>query len=50
MCCLNMGLNFKILQIYTTLYEESAAGQTDHFADTFVRKNVPHGYDVVTTL
>ena len=27
-----------------TLYMESAADQTDHFADVFVRKNVAHGY------
>ena len=29
-----------------TLYTESAADQTDHFADVFVRENVAHGYDV----
>ena len=29
-----------------TLYKESAADQTDHFADVFVRENVAHGYDV----
>ena len=29
-----------------TLYMESAADQTDHFADVFVRENVAHGYDV----
>ena len=33
-----------------TLYAESAADQTDHFSDAFVRENVAHGYDVVTTL
>ena len=32
------------------LYAESAADQTDHFAEAFVRENVDHGYDVVTTL
>ena len=32
-----------------TLYAESAADQTDHFADAFVRKNVVHGCDVVMT-
>ena len=29
-----------------TLYTESAADQTDHFDDVFVRENVAHGYDV----
>ena len=29
-----------------TLYTESAAHQSDHFADVFVRENVAHGYDV----
>ena len=29
-----------------TLYRESAADQTDHFADVFVRENVAYGYDV----
>ena len=33
-----------------TLYTESVADQTDHFADVFVRENVAYGYDVVTTL
>ena len=33
-----------------TLYTESVADQTDHFADVFVRENVTCGYDVVTTL
>ena len=28
------------------LYTESAADQTDHFDDVFVRENVAHGYDV----
>ena len=36
--------------IYMTLYAESAADWTDHFADAFVCENVVHGYDVVTTL
>ena len=50
-----MGLKFKILEIspqviYMTLYAESAADQTDHFADAFGCENVAHGYDVVTTL
>ena len=31
-----------------TLYAESAADQTGHFADAFVPDNVVHGYDVVT--
>ena len=31
-----------------TLYTESGADQTDHFADVFVRENVAHGYDVMT--
>ena len=35
--------------ICMTLYTESVAGQTDHFADVFVRENVAYGYDVVTT-
>ena len=36
--------------IRMTLYTESVADQTDHFADVFVRENVAYGYDVVTTL
>ena len=49
-----MGLNFKILQIspklFTWRYVESAADQTDHFAEAFVRENIVYGYDVVATL
>ena len=33
-----------------TLYAESAVDQTENFADAFVRENVAHDYDVVTTL
>ena len=33
-----------------TLYAESAADQTDHFADAFVHENIVHGYDVVMML
>ena len=29
-----------------TLYAESAADQTDHFADAFVRENIAYGYDL----
>ena len=29
-----------------TLYAETVADQTDHFADVFVRENVAYGYDV----
>ena len=36
--------------ICLTLYMESVAYQTDHFAEVFVRKNVAYCYDVVTTL
>ena len=36
--------------IYTALYDESTADQPDYFAYAFVRENVAHGYDVVTTL
>ena len=36
--------------IYMTLYAESAADQTDHFACAFVCENVAHSYDVVATL
>ena len=32
-----------------TLYTESVAGQTDHFADVFVRENVEYHFDIVTT-
>ena len=32
-----------------TLYTESVADQTDHFADTFVCENVAYGYDDVMT-
>ena len=49
-CCLNMGLNLKILKMSITLYTETVADQTGHFADVFVRENVVCGYDVVTTL
>ena len=31
-----------------TLYTESAADQTDHFANVFVPENVAHSYDVMT--
>ena len=34
--------------IYITLYTESIADQTDHFADVVVHENVVYGYDVVT--
>ena len=30
-----------------TLYTESVADQTDHFADVFVCENAAYGYDVV---
>ena len=33
-----------------TLNAESAADQTDHFADAFVCKNDAHSYDIVVTL
>ena len=36
--------------ICITLYTESFADQTDHFADVSVRENVAYSYDVVTTL
>ena len=36
--------------IYMTLYAESAADQTEHFADAFVRNNVAHDYNVVKKL
>ena len=29
-----------------TLFTESVADQTDHFADVFVRENVAYGYEV----
>ena len=32
------------------LYAESAADQTDHFADAFFRENVAHGYDIVVLM
>ena len=31
-----------------TLYTESIADQTDHFADAAVRENVAYNYDVIT--
>ena len=34
--------------ICMTLYTESVADQTDHFAVVFDRENVAYGYDVVT--
>ena len=36
--------------ICMTLYTESAADQTDHFADAFVLENAVYGFEVVTTL
>ena len=52
MCCLNMGLNLKIHkmspELFAWRYMESAADQTDHFADAFVCNNVAYGYDFVT--
>ena len=36
--------------ICISLYTESVAVQTEHFADAFVRENVANGYDVVTML
>ena len=33
-----------------TLYTESIADQTYHFADAFVRENVAYAYEVVTML
>ena len=33
-----------------TLYTESAADRTDHFANAFVSANVAHGYDAVAIL
>ena len=33
-----------------TLYTESIADQTDHFADAVVRENVAYGYDAVMGL
>ena len=33
-----------------TLYAESVADQTDHFADAFVCENVAYEYDVVMVL
>ena len=36
--------------INMTLYTESIADQTDHFADVFARENIAYGFDVVTTL
>ena len=32
--------------MFMTLYTESVADQTDHFAVAFIRKNVVYGYDV----
>ena len=54
-CCLNMGLNLKILKnvpcaICMTLYTEGNANQTDHFANVSVHKNVVCSNDVVATL
>ena len=36
--------------IYMTLYAKSAADYREHFADSFVQRNVAHNYDVVKTL
>ena len=33
--------------IYINLYAESAADQTDHFADAFVHENGGYGYDAI---
>ena len=55
MCCLNMGINLKILKmsplvICVTLYTERIADLTYHFANAFIRENVEYGYDIVMTL
>ena len=55
MCCLNMDLNLKILNmsprvICMTLYTERVADQTDHFTNAFVRENVAYSYEVVMML
>ena len=34
--------------IYMTLYTESVANQTDHFANFFVCENVAYGHDIMT--
>ena len=48
----DMGLNLKILKmspaLFYTLYTESVADQTDHFADVFVCENVAYCFDVMT--
>ena len=36
--------------ICMTLYMESVADQTDHFANVLVLENVAYGYDFMTTL
>ena len=35
-------------ELENTIYMESGADQTYHFADVFVREIVAHGYDVMT--
>ena len=49
-CCLNMGLNLKILQMSPELLyrKHTVYRKTDHLTDAFVRENVAYGYDVVT--
>ena len=51
-CCLNMGLNLKILKMSPALFawRYIRKNETDHFADVFVCENVAYGYDVVKTL
>ena len=48
MCCLNMGLNLKILKMSPAIfYTESVTDQPDHFVDVFVQENVAYGYNVL---
>ena len=46
----NFELENESCTICKTLYTESIADQTDHYADAFVRENIAYGYDVVITL
>ena len=50
MCCLNMGLNLKVLKMSPALLYGKPCEQTDHFANVFVCENVACGYDIVTGL
>ena len=53
-CCFNMAFSLTkhicSLICFHDVTQESVAALTDLFTDAFIRENVAHVYDVVTTL